>query len=63
MTFTFPSGKQSDFMPSPGKGFTGGSKIGHLPDNKEGNAVLVRMIAAFETGKVRLNRGTHGDRG
>ncbi|KAF6722766.1 E3 ubiquitin-protein ligase DTX3L [Oryzias melastigma] len=48
ITYSFPSGVQTERHPNPGKPFNGTSRTAYLPDNKEGNAVLKLLKKAFD---------------
>ncbi|ESO01419.1 hypothetical protein HELRODRAFT_82010 [Helobdella robusta] len=46
--YSFPSGKQGENHPNPGKPFKGTHRTAYLPDNKEGNEVLELFQKAFD---------------
>ena len=48
ITYNIPSGQQQSVHPNPGKRYSGDSRTAYLPDNKEGNDLLVLLRKAFE---------------
>ncbi|XP_044078223.1 E3 ubiquitin-protein ligase DTX3L-like [Siniperca chuatsi] len=48
ITYTIPSGKQTEKHPNPGKFYSGISRTAYLPDNKEGREVLHLLKRAFD---------------
>uniref|UniRef100_A0A3B3CNR3 E3 ubiquitin-protein ligase n=2 Tax=Oryzias melastigma TaxID=30732 RepID=A0A3B3CNR3_ORYME len=48
ITYSIPSGRQTEKHPKPGHFYTGTSRTAYLPDNKEGNEVLMLLKKAFD---------------
>uniref|UniRef100_A0A3B3TJD1 E3 ubiquitin-protein ligase n=1 Tax=Poecilia latipinna TaxID=48699 RepID=A0A3B3TJD1_9TELE len=48
ITYDIPSGKQTEDHPEPGQYYGGTTRIAYLPDNKEGNEVLLLLKKAFD---------------
>uniref|UniRef100_A0A3B5MUT4 E3 ubiquitin-protein ligase n=1 Tax=Xiphophorus couchianus TaxID=32473 RepID=A0A3B5MUT4_9TELE len=48
ITYNIPSGKQTENHPNPGQYHSGAVRTAYLPDNKEGNEVLLLLKKAFE---------------
>ncbi|XP_043978910.1 uncharacterized protein LOC122834486 isoform X1 [Gambusia affinis] len=48
ITYTFPSGKQTEKHPNPGLLYKGTTRTAYLPDNKEGQEVLKLLKKAFD---------------
>ncbi|XP_043978905.1 uncharacterized protein LOC122834484 isoform X2 [Gambusia affinis] len=48
ITYNIPSGKQTENHPNPGQFYRGTTRYAYLPDNKEGNKVLLLLNKAFD---------------
>ncbi|XP_017160132.1 E3 ubiquitin-protein ligase DTX3L-like [Poecilia reticulata] len=48
ITYHIPSGKQTEKHPKPGQYYGGAIRTAYLPDNKEGNEVLLLLKKAFD---------------
>ncbi|XP_036067759.1 serine-rich adhesin for platelets isoform X5 [Oryzias melastigma] len=48
ITYSIPSGRQTEKHPIPGLYYTGTTRTAYLPDNKEGNEVLMLLKKAFD---------------
>uniref|UniRef100_A0A3B3V2Y7 E3 ubiquitin-protein ligase n=2 Tax=Poecilia latipinna TaxID=48699 RepID=A0A3B3V2Y7_9TELE len=48
ITYDIPSGKQTENHPKPGQHYGGTTRHAYLPDNKEGNEVLLLLKKAFD---------------
>ena len=48
ITYNILSGTQESVHPNPGKWYSGATRTAYLPDNKEGNELLVLLRKAFE---------------
>ncbi|XP_023181322.1 uncharacterized protein LOC106700163 isoform X2 [Xiphophorus maculatus] len=48
ITYNIPSGKQTENHPKPGQYHSGAVRHAYLPDNKEGNEVLLLLKKAFD---------------
>ncbi|XP_013885870.1 E3 ubiquitin-protein ligase DTX3L [Austrofundulus limnaeus] len=48
ITYNIPSGKQTKKHPKPGEYYSGIARQAYLPDNKEGNEVLLLLKKAFD---------------
>jgi Deltex C-terminal domain len=45
--YDFPCGVQTEGMPSPGKRYTGTSRVAYLPDHTKGREVLHLLLESF----------------
>mmetsp|Transcript_22195 Transcript_22195/g.53249 ORF Transcript_22195/g.53249 Transcript_22195/m.53249 type:complete len:350 (+) Transcript_22195:81-1130(+) len=52
ITYTFGNGMQVEGMPSPGRPYSGTSRIAYLPDNAEGAEIANLLAEAFRRGLV-----------
>ncbi|KAF6735678.1 E3 ubiquitin-protein ligase DTX3L [Oryzias melastigma] len=48
ITYSIPSGRQTEKHPKPGHFYTGTCRTAYLPDNREGNEVLMLLKKAFD---------------
>jgi len=48
INYSFPDGVQGSEHPNPGQSYSGTSRTGYLPDNKQGNEVLKLLQLAWE---------------
>ncbi|RVE72727.1 hypothetical protein OJAV_G00041050 [Oryzias javanicus] len=48
ITYSIPSGRQTEKHPKPGHFYSGTTRTAYLPDNKEGNEVLMLLKKAFD---------------
>src|SRR4051812_30158462 len=48
ITYSFPSGMQGPLNPNPNQHYTGTTRKGYLPNNKEGKEILELLRRAFD---------------